>query len=735
MMNKPSYQQLDMMDCGAACLQSISKYYGKYFSQQRLRHLCHITKSGVSMLGVSDAAEAIGMRTLGAKLTWEQLKNNAHLPCIIHWNQSHFVVVYAIKKRRGRHLIIVSDPAEGILKYDEETFLKSWLQIEDKDGEKRGIALLLSPKPQFYEEEDEDEENNNSLLLKAMKYLLPYRRAVAHIVLAMVAASVISLLFPFLTQAIVDVGIGTGDIGFIMLILIAQLCLVAGQMVNNVCRSWLMLHVTTRISISLVSDFLSKLMQLPISFFDSKNIGDIMQRIKDNDRIDTFLTGTLISTALSAVTFVVYVFVMSSYSIAILAAFFVGSTVYITWISAFMRRRRKLDYMHFQQMSRNQSTVIQIINGMQEIKLNNCEQIKRWEWEHIQAKLFNINTKSLTLGNMQNIGGSLIDQIKNIIITFISAKAVIDGHMTLGELVALQYIIGQINAPLYQFVTFLQTSQDAKISMERMEEIQNMENEEHEDSVLCSDIPESSDIELHNVSFQYDGPRSHKVIENLSMTIPANKVTAIVGVSGSGKTTILKLLLRFFEPAEGDILLGGRNISSYSVKEWRRCCGVVMQEGFIFSDTILNNIGVSDSDVDYERVVSAAHQACIDSFINSLPMGYNTHIGADGHGLSSGQKQRMLIARAIYKNAKYIFLDEATNSLDANNERCIMQNLETFFKNRTVVVIAHRLSTVRNADNIIVLSKGKIVEQGTHNDLVAARGAYYELVRNQLQLG
>ena len=732
-MKRPSYQQLDMMDCGAACLQSISKYYGKYFSQQRLRKLCHITKSGVSMLGISDAAEAIGMRTLGAKLTWEQLKDNALLPCIVHWNQSHFIVVYAIKNKRGKHYIIVSDPAEGILKYDEESFLKSWLQIYDNDGKKRGMTLLLSPKPQFYEEA-EDEEDSNGILIKMIKYLMPYKRIVAQIVVAMSVASIISILFPFLTQAIVDEGIGTGDTGFIVLILVAQLCLVIGQMINNTCRSWLMLYVTTRISISLVSDFLSKLMQLPIAFFNSKNIGDIMQRIKDNDRIDTFLTGTLISTALSAVTFVVYVFVMSTYSIGILVVFFIGSSLYVSWIAAFMHRRRKLDYIHFQQMSHNQNSVIQIINGMQEIKLNNCEQTKRWEWEHIQAKLFYISTKSLNISNTQNIGGSLIDQIKNIVITFISAKSVIDGNMTLGELVALQYIIGQMNAPLYQFVSFLQSSQDAKISMERMEEIQNMDNEEKEDSVLSADIPEDCDIEMRNISFQYDGPRSQKVIDNLSITIPANKVTAIVGASGSGKTTILKMLLRFFDPVEGDILLGGSSLSSYSVKKWRQNCGVVMQEGYIFSDTILNNICISDSEIDNKRVIKAAKQACIDNFINSLPMGYNTQIGADGHGLSSGQKQRILIARAIYKNAKYIFLDEATNSLDTNNERSIQENLNKFFKNRTVIVVAHRLSTIRNADNIIVLSEGKIVEQGSHEKLVSEKGYYYKLVSNQLQL-
>lgn len=729
-----TFKQLDSMDCGAACLQDISKYYGKYFSLQRLRDLCHITKNGVSLLGISDAAESIGFRTVGVKLTWEQLKDDAQLPCIIHWNQSHFIVVNAIKQKRNGNFVIVSDPAGGILKYKQEDFLRSWLQIKCENGEKRGVALLLSPKPEFYKEE-EDHENDVKSIWGIIGYLRPYRKPVMQIILAMIAASAISLIFPFLTQSIVDTGIGTGDVGFIVIILIAQLCLVIGQMMNDVTRSWLMLHVTTRISVSLISDFLSKLMQLPIAFFDSKNIGDIMQRIKDNDRIKSFLTGALISTALSAVTFIVYVLVMSTYNVNILITFFIGSIIYVTWIVAFMRRRRKLDYMNFQQMSANQNTLIQLINGMQEIKLNNCERSKRWEWENIQAKLFHISTKSMSLGNLQNFGGSLIDQMKNIVITFISAKTVIDGRMTLGELVALQYIIGQLNAPLHQFIAFLQSLQDAKISMERMGEIQNMDNEEDEKDIFAKTIPADCPITMNNVTFQYDGPRSPKVIDGLSLTIPANKVTAIVGISGSGKTTILKLLLRFFKPVAGEIKLGNRDLSNYSVREWRRNCGVVMQEGFIFSDTIRNNIGVSEEDIDNKRVAYAAQQACIDDFIESLPMGYNTRIGADGHGLSSGQKQRLLIARAIYKDAKYIFLDEATNSLDANNEKSIMNNLGTFFENKTVVVVAHRLSTIRNADNIIVLVNGSIVEQGSHDKLISAKGAYYNLVKNQLEIG
>ncbi len=723
------------MDCGATCLQIIAKYYGKYFSQLRLRELCHITNNGVSMLGISDAAESVGFRTIGAKLTWEQLKDDAQLPCIVHWNQRHFIVVSKIQERREKTLIEVYDPAKGRLKYLKEDFLKSWLQIKGESDEKRGAVLLLSPKDEFFDEEDEDKKHNSKSVINLLTYLKPYKYQILQIILAMIVASVISLIFPFLTQSIVDTGIGTKDIGFIIIILIAQLGLVAGQMINNVIRSWLMLHVTTRISISLIADFLSKLMQLPIAFFNSKNIGDIMQRIRDNSRIETFLTGALISTTLSAVSFLIYIIVIASYNTNILIVFFIGSTIYITWIVAFMKRRRKLDYMQFQQLAKNQSSLIQLVDGMQEIKLNNCERTKRWEWEKIQAKLFQISTKSMNLNNLQNTGGNMIDQIKNILITFLSAKAVIDGDMTIGGLVALQYIIGQLNAPLYQFIVFLQSLQDARISLERMGEIQNMDNEEEIKDSSSKLISNEASIIFKNVTFQYDGPRSPKVIDNLSITIPANKTTAIVGVSGSGKTTILKLLLRFSDPVSGEILLGSQNLSNYNIREWRRNCGVVMQDGYIFSDTIMNNIGVSDEDIDSERVLFAAHQACISDFIESLPMGYNTKIGSDGHGLSSGQKQRILISRAIYKNAQYILFDEATNSLDANNERNIMKNLEKFFEGKTVIIVAHRLSTVKNADNIIVLEDGTIAEQGNHEKLISAKGTYYNLVKNQLELG
>ncbi len=734
----PWYKQLDSMDCGPTCLRIVASYYGRSYSLQNLRERCHITREGVSLLGISDAAEEIGLRTAGVKITWEQLREEVNLPCIVHWNQRHFIVVYKVTGKRGRHWVHVSDPAQGLLKYPEEKFLKSWLQSDpeqEADGTsvRKGIALLLEPTPKFYQEKgDEDKRLSFRYMLK---YLRPYRHYLAQLALAMLTGSIISLILPFLTQSVVDTGIGTGNLNFVVVILIAQVMLVIGQMANNLIRSWLMLHMTTRISISLISDFLSKLMRLPIAFFDSKMVGDIMQRIGDYNRIQSFLTGSLLSIVMAAVTFVIYGAVMAGYNLPILGVFLLGSVLYIGWILIFMKRRRKLDYMRFQEASANQSNIVQLITGMQDIKLNNCEKQKRWEWERIQARLYRISVKGLSLGQTQEVGGMFIDQAKNVVISYLAAVAVIDGHMTLGMMMALQYIIGQLNAPLSQFISFVQASQDAKISLERLSEIHEKDDEEPEGVEKLRDIPPHADIEFRNVAFQYDGPRSEKVLDHINLTIPPNKVTAIVGTSGSGKTTLLKLMLGFYEPAEGEVLLGGRRLGRYSESCWRRHCGVVMQEGYIFSDTIANNIGVSDEVPDMKRVREAVEVANIGDFIESLPLGYSTKIGADGHGLSTGQKQRMLIARAAYKDARYLIFDEATNSLDANNERFIMEKLSELFRGRTVVIVAHRLSTVKNADNIVVLDKGVIVEEGTHKQLIERKGHYFNLVRNQLELG
>lgn len=727
----PFYKQLDGMDCGPTCLRMIARHYGKTFSVQQLREQSFIQRTGVNLLGISEAAASIGMRSTGIRTTLDKLKQQSKLPCILHWNQGHFVVLYGMEKKRGKTFFYIADPAYGLLKYEEEELKKCWISTR-QGGMENGIVLLLELTPQFYEAETIKYEKLSLWYL--VRYMRPYRKVLVQLVLGLLAGSILQLAFPFLTQTIVDQGIGHRNLNFIQLILIAQLMLVFSRTLIEVIRRCILLHISARVNVSLISDFLSKLMRLPMKFFDSKLAGDLIRRIEDHHRIESFLTQSVLQIIFATLTIVIFGCVLAVYSWKIFLIFTFFSLLYIGWVKLFMRKRADLNRKNFDQMSINQNNLMQLIYGMQDIKLLGCEQQKRWEWENIQASLFRINMSSLNLGQWQQVGAVLINEVKNILITVFSATAVLHGDITLGIMLSIQYIIGQMQNPISQFVSFMQSTQDAQLSLERLGEIHGKPDEEIESSKLETEISGKDDISLHNVVFSYGSTKAKNIIKSLTLNIPAGKTTAIVGLSGSGKTTLIKLMLGFYPPANGEICVGKHSLESISFREWRKHCGVVMQEGFIFGDTIANNIVPDGETINKERLLYAVEMANIRSFIDSLPLKYNTKIGNTGQGLSQGQKQRLLIARAIYRNPDYLFFDEATNALDTDNEKAIQHNLESFFKDKTVVIVAHRLSTVRNADQIVVLKEGEITEKGTHEELITLQGDYFGLVKNQLEL-
>jgi ATP-binding cassette subfamily B protein len=706
----------------------IAGFYKMNFSLELLRKKCYITREGVSFLGLSEAADTLGFRTIGVKIPFELLRDNVPLPCIVHWRQKHFVVVYKIKNSK----IYVADPAVGLIKYSREEFVRNWTSTI-ADGKPAGLVLIIEPTPALFENDIEREKTNGFRFL--FKYFRLYRKYLLQLILGLFLGSCIQLVIPFLTQSIIDIGLNNNDIGFIYLILFAQLSLVIGRMSVEFIRGWLLLHIGSRVNVAVISGFLQKLMSLPVAYFDTKMTGDILQRIEDNNRIEEFLTSASLSILFSFFNLIVFSIVLAIFSVKILLLFITGSVLYIIWISLFMKSRAQLDHQRFRQMSASNNKLINIINGMQEIKLTQSELSMRWDWENLQAKLFGLRVKGLGIIQYQSAGGTFINEVTNILITITSATAVLQGNMTLGMMLAVQFIIGQLNVPISQIIGFFRMSQDAKMSIDRLSEIHNMEPEESTQEMKVRKLPEKKDIYINNLSYQYEGPRSPFALKDVDLFIEENKITAIVGTSGSGKTTLLKMLLGFYQPFNGEILIGDTRLANISLKVWRKKVGAVMQDGFIFPDTIASNIAPGTEEIIEEKLIRAVEIANIKGFIESLPLGYNTKIGANGHGLSQGQKQRILIARVIYKNPDIIIFDEATNSLDANNEKVIVENLTGFYEGKTVIIVAHRLSTVKNADKIVVLDCGRIIETGTHEELIRSKGAYFNLVRNQLELG
>ena len=727
-MSFPITFQHDSMQCGIACLQMICKHFGREYSLNFLSKLCFATNEGVSLLGIDDAANKLGLKTLCVKASMDEL-DKISLPAILHWNQKHFVVLYKIKKGRKYY---IADPGKGLTTHTNKEMQKHWLSTNSK-----GVAMMLEPTPHFYDTKNAsgvgEKEIHSFRFLYG--YVRRYYKYFGMIAVGLALGSIIQLVLPFLTQAIVDKGIKHQDLNIILLILFGQLMFTISRTFIDFLRRWILLRISMKINISLISDFFIKLLKLPMSFFDTKLLGDLMQRMNDHGRVNNFLTHNVLNIVFSLLTLIVFSVVLVIYDKFVFLVFLIGSMLYGGWIALFLKRRKVIDYELFEQQAINNNRTYEFITSMQEIKLQDCEQRKRQEWEHIQKDLFKIQQKSLRLQQQEEAGGIFINELKNIAITVMSAAAVIEGNMTLGMMLAVQYIIGQLCSPVEQLMDFFYSIQDVKISLERINEIHSMEDENGKAGLLTSIEQKSKGINIQNVIFKYNPHVLTKTIDHVDIQIPQGKVTAIVGASGSGKTTLIKLILGYYSVIEGRICIGSTNINDVNKQWWRRQCGVVMQDGVIFSESIARNIAVDDAEIDQVRLLEAAKISCIFDYVMGLPLKFDTKIGRDGIGLSQGQKQRILIARAVYKNPEYIFFDEATNSLDANNERKIVENLDRFYKGKTVVIVAHRLSTVKNADQIVVIDHGKVVETGTHDTLTLKRGAYFQLVKNQLELG
>jgi ATP-binding cassette subfamily B protein len=722
----PFFKQPEAMDCGPTCLKMVVGYYGKTFPLQYFRRICSLTRQGTTLAGLTQAAEQLGFKTLAAEVPFDKLIQKIPLPCILHWEKGHYVVLHHTTPR----YVHIADPAlDGKVKLNRADFLKAW---EIEEGSAKGRVLLLEPTDTFYNTAEMDD--HTASLWSLTRYLKVHRKTLLPVVFSLLLASGFSLAIPLLTQLIVDKGINAKNTNLLLLICIGQLMLFSGRMLMDFIRARWLFKIGAKTSIIMLKEFLARLMRLPFSFFDNRQAGDNMQRVTDNQRVEDFLTSSLIGFVMSLITLVVLGGVLLYYNWQIFSIFLLGAVLSFAWSNSFKQRRKIIDQKKFKVLSANQQLLLEIFYAMQEIKLTGSEEEKKELWEGLQDRSYGLKLESLQLDQLMQGLGSFINEIKNVLITYTAAMLVIHGHITLGGMLAITYICGQLNAPIVQIIEFVRVSQNTRFILQRMEEVHQEPEEDFEvDETVLPEQP--AEIRLQNVAFQYGSRNMPFVLNNINLTIPAGKVTAIVGMSGSGKTTLIKLLLKFYQTTRGGITIGDQSIEQLHARQWRQRCGVVMQDGYIFMDTIANNIYVGAAEKDQERLYKAAELANMHDFFLSMPFGYSTVVGKDGYGLSEGQKQRLLIARLIYRNPAYIFLDEATNSLDANNELTIVNNLNQFFKNKTVLIVAHRLSTVKNADQIVVLHNGELVEIGTHESLVGARGSYYNLIKNQLELG
>ena len=693
-------------------------FYGKNISQQRVRNLAPVSRDGVSLLALSEAAIELGFDAKNYKLDFEDLLSEINVPFVAHLVTNHFVIVHKIEKGN----VFIADPEKGLIKITKKEFKKLWCN----EGTNCGIILNLEPTDKFHDKEYNDDQKYFKMIYSK---IIIYKKLLFFLFLGMLLGSVFQLILPVLTQTLVDKGINPKNLDIVKLVILGQLVLIFSRNTVELVRSRLIMHIGNKLNLRLIYEFLVKLVSLPISFFEKKIISDILQRIGDNYRIENFVTYYFLSIIFVVINFLLFGTILIFYNFNIFLIFIIASILYFLWILSFLKKRKALDTEKFIVRSENQNMVIQLIRGIQDIKLNNAGEIKINEWAKTQTSLYNLNIKSLTINQYQQAGAIIINELKNLLITYLAAAYVISGEITLGMMFAIQYLIGQLSLPIEQFVSFLHSAQDAKISLERLSEINSIESEKSGEKKLSFG---NKGITVSNLSFQYGNKYTDYVLKNINAKIPLGSKTAIVGESGSGKTTFIKMLLGIYKPVEGNIFIGNDNIDDLEINYWRSACGVVMQDGYIFQDTIENNITLGDDKIDYKKLNEAVRLSNINELVDSLPLKLKTKIGNEGNGLSEGQKQRLLIARAFYKQPEILFLDEATNSLDSRNEISIMNFIETVFRGKTLIIAAHRLSTIKNADLILVLNKGLLVEQGTHLDLVNSKGYYYKLFNNQL---